>query len=144
MVILAASAVAKGIGASGDVGILSHPDPILGMFTNRETMLLAILLEVVIIGLVVDQREIVGKAGYIAWISTVFLAYHVGLWSIGYQGPCGCLGNVANTLGVSSGTADLVSGVLLAYLLMGSYAILVWKAVSRVCRRRGGWLANPG
>jgi hypothetical protein len=144
VIVLALTAVAKGIGASGDARILSHPDPLLGMFTNRQTMLLAIGLEVLVIGLVLREREIVRKAAFIAWISTVFVAYRVGLWSIGYKGSCGCLGNVTDTLGIAPTTADLVSGAMLAYLLVGCYGILVWKAVLHVRARRGGSLATAG
>jgi hypothetical protein len=144
VLILAATALAKGIGASGDVRILSHSDPLLGLLTNRQTMLLAVVLEVLVIVLVVREREIVRKTGFIAWISTVFIAYRVGLWSIGYKGSCGCLGSVTNSLGIAPSTADLVSGAMLAYMLIGSYAILVWKAVLHVRARRGGSLATAG
>jgi hypothetical protein len=144
VLILATTAVFKGIGASGDARILSHADPLLGLLTNRQTMLLAVVLELAIIGLVLRERAIVRKAAFIAWISTSFLAYRVGLWSIGYKGSCGCLGNVTDTLGVAPATADLVTGAMLAYLLIGSYAILIWKAVAHVRARRGGSLAAAG
>jgi hypothetical protein len=144
LLILAVTAVAKGIGASGDARILSHAEPLLGLFTNRQAMLLAVVFEVLIIGLVVRERELIPKAAFIAWIGTIFLTYRVGLWSIGYKGSCGCLGNVTDTLGVAPATADLVTGAMLAYLLIGSYAILVWKTVSHVRARRGGSLASAG
>jgi hypothetical protein len=120
LLILLATAVAKGIGASGDGRILSHPAPLLGLLTNRQTMLIAVVLEVLVIGLVLRERDFVRKAAFIAWIGMVFLAYRVGLWSIGYKGSCGCLGNVTDTLGITPATADLVSGAMLAYLLIGS------------------------
>jgi hypothetical protein len=144
VVILAATALVKGVGASGDARILSHADPLLGLLTNRQTKLLAVVLELGIIGLVLRERATVRKAAFIAWISTVFLTYRVGLWSIGYKGSCGCLGNVTDTLGVAPATGDLVTGAMLAYLVIGSYAILVWKAVSHLRARRSGWLASAG
>jgi hypothetical protein len=142
LLILALTALSKGIGASGDVRILSHPDPLLSLLTNRQTMLLAVVLEVAIVGLVLREREIVRKAAFIAWISTVFLAYRIGLWSTGNTASCGCLGNVTDTLGIAPTTADLVSGAMLAYMLIGSYAILIWKAVAHLRARRGGSLAT--
>jgi hypothetical protein len=142
--ILACTALAKGIATTGNVQILSQSDPLLALLTNRQVLWLAIVLEVMVIGLIVREREIVRKAAFIAWIGTVFLAYRVGLWSIGYKGSCGCLGNVTDTLGITPATADLVSGAMLAYLLIGSYAILIWKAVSHVRARRGGSLATAG
>jgi hypothetical protein len=142
VIVLALTALAKGIAASGDARILSHPAPLLGLLTNRQTMLIAVVLEVLVIGLVLREREIVRKAAFIAWISTVFLAYRIGLWSTGNTASCGCLGNVTDTLGIAPTTADLVSGAMLAYMLIGSYAILIWKAVAHLRARRGGSLAT--
>jgi hypothetical protein len=144
LMILALTAMAKGIAASGNACILSNADPVLDMFTNRQVMLLAAVLELVVIGVVVWQRDLVRKAAFIAWIGRVFLAYRVGLWSIGNKGSCGCLGNVTVTLGITPATADLVSGAMLAYLLVGSYAILIWESVAHMRARRGGPLATAG
>ena len=46
---------------------------------------------------------------------------------MGWHKPCGCLGNLTDALGISPETADTVAKVLLAYLLIGSYALLVWE-----------------
>jgi hypothetical protein len=140
LTILVLTAMAKGIAASGAVRILAHPDPLLGILTNRQTMIVAIVLEVLVVGLVVREHDTTRKAAMVAWISSVFLAYRAGLWSIGYQGSCSCLGNVTDTLGISPGAADLMSGAMLAYLLIGSYWILVWKVRSHARAGRGGLL----
>jgi hypothetical protein len=145
VLVLALTAVTKGIGAAGEARILAQPDPLLGMLTNRQVLLLAAVLELLVIGLVVGERHRVRKAAILAWISSVFLAYRVGLQQIGYHGSCGCLGNITDTLGIAPATADLVSGGMLAYLLIGSYSILLWEAVSNVrAGRWRAWLANPG
>jgi hypothetical protein len=74
----------------------------------------------------------------IAWISTGFLLYRLGLWYIGWHHPCGCMGSFAGILHLSDRAADNIMKGVLAYLLIGSYGILLWKWR----RGRGGGL--PG
>jgi hypothetical protein len=45
---------------------------------------------------------------------------------LGYHKPCHCLGNLTDALNISPAAADTSMEVLLAYLLLGSYAILIW------------------
>ena len=63
----------------------------------------------------------------VAWISTNFLVYRFGLWLIGWHHPCGCMGSLAGTLHLSDRAADNIMKGVLAYLLIGSYAILFWQ-----------------
>jgi hypothetical protein len=66
----------------------------------------------------------------IAWASTMILAYRLGLWWIGWQAPCHCLGSFTDAIGVSAEAADGIMKIVLSYLLIGSYGILFlhwWK-----------------
>lgn len=100
-------------------------------------MLLAGLAELVIGPLCLSRR--VGprlKIGLVAWMATNFLVYRVGLWCVGWHHPCRCMGSLAGVLHLSDQAADRIMKGLLAYLLVGSYATLLWE-----WRRRRG--ANP-
>jgi hypothetical protein len=65
-------------------------------------------------------------AGLLAWLATSFLIYRIGLVAIGYHRPCHCLGNLTDALHIPPQTADTAMKIILAYLLLGSYATLFW------------------
>jgi hypothetical protein len=62
----------------------------------------------------------------LAWLSTSFLIYRFGLVWAGYHKPCPCLGNLTDALHIPPQTADTAMKIILAYLLIGSYATLFW------------------
>ena len=63
----------------------------------------------------------------VAWMVTGFLIYLVGLWWMEWKKPCGCLGDITDALHLSPQAADMITKVLLAYLLVGSYGVLIWE-----------------
>lgn len=67
----------------------------------------------------------------IAWLATIFLVYRIGLICIGYRKLCGCPGNLTDALHTSPQAADNVMKAVLAYLLVGSYGILIWEWTRR-------------
>lgn len=129
VVILAITAVAKVVSATGDTRILAEADPLLNMLSTRQVMLLAVVLEVCAIAFILRERGTVLRAAGVAWVGTVFTAYRLGLWWIDYQGPCKCLGSVTDAIGIPPATAEVVSKVVLGYLLAGSCAILLWRGL---------------
>lgn len=83
-------------------------------------------VELVIALLCLATRRVWLQLGLVAWLATNFLVYRLGLLWIGYHRPCGCLGNLTDALGISPKTADVAMKLVLAYLLVGSYAALYW------------------
>ena len=65
--------------------------------------------------------------GLVAWMSTNFVVYRLGLWWMDWKKPCNCLGNLTDALHISPQTADNIMKVILAYLLIGSYGLLIWR-----------------
>jgi hypothetical protein len=63
----------------------------------------------------------------VAWLSTGFALYRLGLWWVGWKKPCSCLGNLTDALHISPQVADNIMKVLLAYLIIGSYGFLIWR-----------------
>ena len=62
----------------------------------------------------------------LAWLATALVMYRIGLKWVGYLKPCSCLGNLTDALNISPQTADMTMKINLAYLLVGSYANLLW------------------
>lgn len=141
IVILCVTAIAKIASASGEARALAQPDPVFEAVSKRQLMLIAALLEGAVIILLLRQVDLAPKAAILAWISTVFAVYRMGLWWIGYTGSCGCLGNLTDALGISAPAADWLMKLTLAYLLAGSYAILAWMAAMRLRSLRPGFQA---
>jgi hypothetical protein len=126
LLLLAVTALAKILAATGEARILAQPDPLLGLISMRQSMLLAAALEIVVVVLVLRAPDIVRKAVLLLWIGSVFLFYRIGLWLVGFEGSCRCLGNVGDVFGISAETADWTAKGILVYLLVGSVAILLW------------------
>jgi hypothetical protein len=125
VLLLAVTALAKILAATGEARILGQPDPLLGLLSMRQSMLLAAALEIVVVVLVYRAPNVLRKAELLLWIAGVFLVYRIGLWWIGFEGSCRCLGNVGDVFGISAEIADWIAKGVLAYLLVGSGAILL-------------------
>lgn len=123
--LLILTATAKLISSFGSSGILETSDPVLKI---RFRFLLWGVggLEVVVglICLLGNKSRL--QAGLVAWLSSMFLVYRFGLLWIGYQRPCPCLGNLTDALHLPVQAADTAMKIILAYLLIGSYATLFW------------------
>ena len=91
------------------------------------------LVELVIAGICVLGKAQGLSIALVAWLATSFVAYRLGLASMGWQKPCSCLGDITEALRISSQTADNIMKFVLAYLLIGSYGVLT----------RYGWAAGP-
>jgi hypothetical protein len=126
LLLLAVTALAKILAATAEARILGQPDPLLGLILMRQSMLLAAALEIVVVVLVWRAPTVLRRAGLLLWIGSVFLLYRIGLWWVGFEGSCRCLGNVGDVFGISAETADWIAKGILVYVLVGSAAILLW------------------
>jgi hypothetical protein len=125
-VILLTTGLAKAFSAIGHARALDVADPLIGI-AFRQLLLLVGLAELLIafFCLFTDKRRFSLLA--VAWMSTNFLVYRLGLWFIGWHHPCACMGSLAGILHLSDRAADNIMKGVLAYLLIGSYGILLWQ-----------------
>ena len=122
---LAVTGFAKALSALGSARVLDVLDPIAGI-PFRYLMLLVGVAELLIalVCFVESLRHLCLVS--VAWLSTCFLVYRIGLWWIDWQQPCRCLGRLTDVLHISPTTADNLMKGLLIYLLLGSYGLL-WR-----------------
>ena len=129
---MALTGLGKALSAIGPARALDAPDPLFGI-PFRQLLLLVGLAELLIafFCLFTDRRRLSLLA--VAWISTNFLVYRLGLWFIGWHRPCGCMGSLSAMLHLSPRAADNIMKAVLAYLLVGSYLLLFlrWRAARR-------------
>ena len=124
-ILLLLTATAKLASGFGNARVLQIYDPFFRI-PFRYLLLGAGTVELIVAFVCLIYRPIGLRAILIAWLATNFLVYRFGLLWIGYQKPCGCLGNLTDALHISPKTADFGMKSVLAYLLIGSYATLVW------------------
>jgi hypothetical protein len=124
-VIFSITTIAKIVSALGTQGLLRQPDPLMGI-SFRNLFLLAGWIEMAIAAscLLTDKYKL--NTLLIAWLSTFFAVYRAGLWLLNWRSPCHCLGNFTDALHIPPQTADTAMKIILAYLLLGSYASLFW------------------
>jgi hypothetical protein len=123
-VILAITGVAKIWTGLGNSKFLTVVDPILGIKFGQ-LMLVVGLTEIVIALVCFFSKRQTLALGLVAWMSTNFVVYRLGLWWMNWKSPCGCLGNLTDALHISPQFADNIMKVLLGYLLLGSFGLLI-------------------
>jgi hypothetical protein len=124
-VVFSITGIAKIISVFGTQMMLLQSDPLIGI-SFRHLLLLAGLVELAIACLCLFTNRLKLNTLLIAWMSTTFLVYRMGLWQMHWQRPCHCLGNLTDALHISPETADTAMKIILGYLLLGSYATLFW------------------
>jgi hypothetical protein len=124
--ILAITGGAKVWTAFAPTKVLAVADPITGISFGH--LILAVgVVELVIASICLFAKSHTLKLGLIAWLATNFVVYRLGLWWIGWKKPCSCLGNLSDALHLKPEVADNIMKVILAYLLLGSYGLLIWQ-----------------
>ena len=117
------TALAKLVSATGEARILNSADPLLG-FKTRHVLAGVGLAEAVLAGYLFLGRNSWLKLSLTAWMATNFLAYRLGIWWMEAPKPCSCLGTVTDALPLSPRMVDFGMTGILAYLLIGSFALI--------------------
>jgi hypothetical protein len=119
--------------------VLAVTDPITGISFGH-LMLAVGIAELFIASICLIGKSQKLKLGLIAWLATNFVVYRLGLWWLGWKKPCSCLGNLTDALHISPQVADNLMKVILAYLLIGSYGLLIWQWRLSKSKIEGGGL----
>lgn len=129
-VVLLVTGGAKIVSALGQAGILDWYDPVLGI-SFRLVFWLVGGTEIGVGAVCPLSRRAELGAGLVLWLAIGFVVYRLGLWVVGYQEPCSCLGSLSPALGISAEAADRAMRIVLGYLLAGSLAAVGWMWRSR-------------
>jgi hypothetical protein len=130
---LIATALLKLVSLGSEARVLGAADPLLDFLTTRQVMLLTAIFEFGTVAAVFVNRNILTRCGLLLWISTVFVAYRVGLAAVGFEGYCPCLGTLTYGLPISPAVADRLALGLLVFLVGGS----LWCGGSAIRQSRG-------
>jgi hypothetical protein len=124
--ILLLASMAKLISSFGNGEILIEPDPILIIPFKWMLRIVGGLELIVSFVCFLPNRRTFLQAGLVAFLSTNFIIYRMGLTLVGYHKPCGCLGGLTQAIHMSPEISNLFMEALSIYLLLGSYSILFW------------------
>lgn len=117
------TAAAKLVSSFGTARILETPDPIFGC-SFRDVFRIVGLTELAVSIACFLVRGLRLRVVLVAWLATGFLLYRAGLILVGYHRPCSCLGNLTDAIHIPPMVADNIMKGILAYLLIGSYALI--------------------
>jgi len=109
----------------GNAHILIVADPVIGLQFGH-LMLAVGLLELGVAGICLFGKSQKLILVFIAYLASNFALYRTALWWMGWKKHCNCLGNLTDALHIPPQTADTAMKIILAYLLIGSYASLFW------------------
>ena len=121
--ILAITGLAKLWSSLGAARALLAPDPLLGV-PYKHLFAGVAVMEIVVATICFLGRSRHLALALVAYLSTNFLFYRVGLWWIGWKQPCGCMGSLTDALHIKPQTADHIALGLLLYMLAASYTVL--------------------
>lgn len=116
--------IGKILGSLGGSRLLFTIDPIIGI-EFRHLLFWTGLVELAVAALSLRKRFAGIAVLFTAWLSASFSVYRAGLWWMNWQHPCGCLGSLSDALHIPPETADGIMKVVLAYLLVGSFSLLL-------------------
>lgn len=123
--VLLLTGTAKVWSSFGSAKILADADPLLSL-QFRYLMFIAGALELAVASVCLFTKFKKLATILVAWLATNLLAYRFCFWRMGWHRPCSCLGNLTDALHIPPQTADMAMKIILAYLLIGSYASLFW------------------
>jgi hypothetical protein len=123
-VILIVSGLAKLPSFLGKTKIFFVPDPVFNVQT-RYLLIAAGLVELVVATICFLKINPLHKARLLLWLSSSFCFYRFSLYLLDYKKPCPCMGSLTALLEIRPETADIAMKIVLAYLFVGSLAILI-------------------
>lgn len=123
-VILSSTAFLKFLSAGSGVKYLELPDPVFGFLTVHQLIIGAAVIESSVAYFLFWSKDDIVKMVLTVCLSTCFLIYRLGMHWINPVTPCPCLGRATDWMHIQPSTADTAMKYTLAYLLIGSYAII--------------------
>ena len=125
-VVLIITALLKIVSLQTGVRFFLLKDSVFPFITNGQIMASSAILELCVAIILIRKLDRVFQFTALLGLASIFLFYRLGLAWIAPNEPCPCYGRATDWLHISTQTADTAMKIILAYLLIGSYATLFW------------------
>jgi predicted RNA-binding Zn-ribbon protein involved in translation (DUF1610 family) len=122
--ILLAAALIRFFIATGHLPVLALPDPMLGI-SLRFALLIVGGIELTFALICLFGKNVRLQTGFLAWLSTCFVVFWLGLFWMHCHLQGTCLGSLNDPLNLSRGAIGYVMRFIPVCLLLGSYAALL-------------------
>lgn len=122
---LALTAGLKLASVLGEGRYWSSPDPLFRVLTVRQTTFAAAVLEGAVVAGLLRSQDRRGKLRVILWLASVFGAYRLALFGIGFHGSCPCFGRLAWWVPASRPWVEWIAPLALCLMGAGS-TVLLW------------------
>jgi hypothetical protein len=123
--ILLAAVLERFFVAAGHAQFLSLPEPVLGI-PLRYAALLVGGFELVVAMICLFGRRSGLQLGWLAWLATNCVVYRIGLLTMHCSPQATCIGSLTDPLHFSHGITGIIISLLPVYLLLGSFAGILW------------------
>jgi DNA-directed RNA polymerase subunit RPC12/RpoP len=123
--IFLAAALERLLIIAGDTQALTLPDPLLGI-PLRYAVLLVGTFELAMAMTCLFGRQVGVQLGWLAWLTTNYMVFRIGLLTMNCHQQATCVGSLTDPLHLTQGVTGFMLGLLPVYLLLGSYAAIIW------------------
>jgi len=123
--ILLATALERLLIAVGNAQVLALPEPMLGV-PLRYAVLAVGAFELLVALVCLFGKQAGLQLGWLAWLATNYTVYRIGLFTMHIHPQATCIGSLTDPLHLARGTMGIIVGIMPLYLLLGSYAGVIW------------------
>lgn len=116
--ILVATSFAKIVSVFGDSKYLDAGNPLFPEVSNRRAMVFVAFVELFVAWILFFSQRVQSRLCALSWLVCSFAGYRVGLFILDYSGPCTCLGNAFAVFGFRPEGEQMLTRLLLAYLIV--------------------------
>jgi predicted RNA-binding Zn-ribbon protein involved in translation (DUF1610 family) len=124
-VILLVAALTRFLIVADNAQVLASPEPLLGI-PLRHAVLLVGGFELAVALICLFGKRTGLQLGWLAWLGTNYVVFWIGLVWQHYSPQGACIGSLTDPLHLTRGISGLVLQFIPVYLLLGSYAAVVW------------------
>lgn len=123
--ILITTALLKVLTLSQSLPSIRVPDPLLGIFSVRTVLGIAVILELLVAGMIIFYRTTFSSVLWLSWLCVMFAVYRHGSAQLGNSGACLCLGDPLTWLKVERSALDQLARALLMYMSLGCALLIL-------------------
>jgi hypothetical protein len=130
VMLLLLAACSKGLSVWKPSAYLASPNSLLTFLSNRQLFLAVAALELAVAAAIVfGGLDLWTRVQCLFWLSLQFAVYRLILFLSKEPEPCKCFGDLFLWLGLGPSFVDLFSKASLAYFLVPSGAVLLWRGL---------------
>ena len=123
--LLLLTAIAKTIAIVQHKPFLQRPDGVFPHLTKGDSLMLAIVGEVLVAVFMIIRSRHVFSMVVCSWLVACFVSYRLTYFLLAIPGPCGCLGGVLDWTSIPRPWLNIVPLLLLCYMGIGSLFFLL-------------------